>query len=264
MALVQVTTFAPSMKRNMGFTALLPEGKEPGFLRTAPVLFLLHGWAGNQFDWLLGSEVARHAQDRGIVVVMPSGENRFYLDDPEMEEYTSRWIVDELPGAVSEFFGIPRVRDRWYLGGYSMGGYGALRNGLAFPDRFGGLIGLSSALITRGIAGMKPGESTPFAGYPYYRRVFGDLEALAGSDRDPEALVARLAGQGGRIPRIYLSCGTEDFLLDDNRSLHRCLEAHGMAHEYHELAGAAHDFAFWNAQLAPALDWMAAGTGPCN
>jgi S-formylglutathione hydrolase FrmB len=246
------------VKRNLGFTVLFPEGRAAAELRNASVLILLHGYAGNQFDWLLGSEVARHAQERGLVVVLPSGENHFYLDDDEMEELFAQWIVDELPETVSAMFGIAWARERWYLGGYSMGGYGALRNGLAFPGRFGGVIGLSSALITRSIASLQPGERTPYAGYGYYRRVFGDLTTLVGSDRDPEALVTGLVARGVSVPRLYLACGTEDFLLEDNRSFRRCLERLGVAHHAVEPPG-GHDFAFWNAQLTPALDWMLQG-----
>jgi len=190
-----------------------------------------------------------------VARVLPSGENHFYLDDLEMEELFSQWIVEELPERVSALFGIPREPKRWYLGGYSMGGYGAIRNGLAFPDRFGGIVALSSALITRGIATMQPGDRTPYAGYGYYRRVFGDLETLLGSDRDPEALVARLAEGGGTIPRIFLACGTEDFLVADHRVFQGCLQRFGVPHLAIEAPG-GHDFTFWNAQLARAVEWM--------
>jgi len=263
MALVQVSVFSQSVKRNLGFTVLFPEGREPQSLRASPVLLLLHGFAGNQFDWILGSEVARYAQERGLVVVLPSGENHFYLDDEEMEELFAKWIVDELPETISAMFGIPWVKSRWYLGGYSMGGYGALRNGLAFPGRFGGLIALSSALITRSISDLQPGMRTPFAGYGYYRRVFGDLKTLVGSDRDPEALVAGLAKQQQPFPRIFLACGTEDFLVEENRAFRRCLESFGVPHLAIEAPG-GHDFAFWNAQLARALEWMFEEIEPWN
>lgn len=255
MALVHVSAFSTSLHRTTEFHVLLPDGLDRLALASAPVLMLLHGYAGNHYDWLLGSEVADIAQQRGLVVVLPSGENHFYLDDEEMEEFYSRWIVDEVPEKVSTLFGIAREPKRWYLGGYSMGGYGALRNVLAFPDRFGGVIGLSSALITRGIAGMVPGTRTPYAGYGYYRRVFGDLDTLLGSDRDPEALVEGLVRRGAPLPRIYLACGTEDFLLEDNRRFQACLEHHGVPHLAVETAG-GHDFAFWNAQLKASVAWM--------
>lgn len=255
MPLVHVSTFSTSLKRNKEFNVLVPEGRDAATLRRSPVLLLLHGYAGNHHDWLLGSDIMRHVQERGLVVVLPSGENHFYLDDEEMEELHSQWIVDELPRTIETLFGIAWAPNRWYLGGYSMGGYGALRNGLAFSGRFGGLIGLSSALITQGIAGMAPGTRTPYAGYGYYRRVFGDLTSLVGSDRDPEALVAQLAARQAVFPRIYLACGTEDFLLDVNRSFQRCLEHHGVPHLAIETPG-GHDFAFWTAQIGKAIAWM--------
>ena len=254
MALIHVSMYANTLKRNTSFHVLTPD-REPGYLRRPPLLVLLHGWAGNHHDWLLGSDMARHVQERGLVVVLPSGENHFYLDDEETEEFHSRWLVDELPRSLETLFGITWDRRRCYLGGYSMGGYGALRNGLAFPDRFGGLIGLSSALITREISALKPGDRTPYAGYGYYRQVFGDLTTLIGSDRDVEALVARSALDQGQLPRIYMACGTEDFLLEENRSLHRCLKAYGVPHLALETQG-GHDFAFWTSQISQAIAWM--------
>lgn len=255
MALIHVSLYANTLKRNTEFHVLTPDGRAPGFLRTAPVLVLLHGWAGNHHDWLLGSDLSRHVQERGFVAVVPSGGNHFYLDDEEMEEYHSRWLAEELPSALETHFGIVWDRRRCYLGGYSMGGYGALRNGLAFPHRFGGAIGLSSALITAEISKLQPGERTPYAGYAYYRQVFGDLTTLLGSDRDVEALAARVASGAGPLPRLYLACGTDDFLLEPNRSLQRRLEHLGLPHLWLETVG-GHDFAFWNAQLAQAVAWM--------
>lgn len=255
MALMHVSLYANTLKRNTEFHVLTPEGRDAGFLRTAPLLVLLHGWAGHHHDWLLGSDISRHVQERGLIAVLPSGGNHFYLDDEEMEEGHSRWLVEELPRCLESLLGFTWDRRRCYLGGYSMGGYGALRNGLAFPDRFGGLIGLSSALITAEISTLKPGERTPYAGYAYYRQVFGDLSTLVGSDRDVEALAARVASGPGPVPRVYLACGTEDFLLEVNRSLQRRLASLGLPHVWVETAG-GHDFAFWNAQIALAIAWM--------
>lgn len=254
MALIHVSTYAEALRRNTEFHVLIPD-REPGFVQTAPVLVLLHGWAGNRHDWLLGSEIARHVQERGFIAVLPSGGNHFYLDDEETEERHSRWLVDELPTTLGALFGIVWDRKRCYLGGYSMGGYGALRNGLAFPERFAGVIALSSALITAEIAALRPGDRTPYAGYGYYRQVFGPLKSLLGSDRDVEALAARFAAKPQACPRLYLACGTEDFLLEPNRSLLKRLREVGLAHTAVEVPG-GHDFAFWNQQLAHGVAWM--------
>lgn len=45
-----------------------------------PTLYLLHGIFGDQNDWLYGTRIQRFASERGICVVMPSGENMFYVN----------------------------------------------------------------------------------------------------------------------------------------------------------------------------------------
>ena len=52
-----------------------------------------------------------------------------------------------------------------------------------------------------------------------------------------------------------MCCGTEDFLLENNRQLHRFLESEGIAHEYHESAG-NHDMVFWHEYIAKIVEWM--------
>jgi enterochelin esterase-like enzyme len=42
-----------------------------------------------------------------------------------------------------------------------------------------------------------------------------------------------------------MSCGTEDFLLEPNRSFHQFLTDEGVEHVYEEDKG-GHDMVFWN------------------
>ena len=55
----------------------------------------------------------------------------------------------------------------------------------------------------------------------------------------------KLKERGVKIPEIYMSCGTEDFLLENNRRFHRFLDQEGVPHKYFESAG-GHDMTFWN------------------
>ena len=58
-----------------------------------------------------------------------------------------------------------------------------------------------------------------------------------------------------KLPGIYMCCGTEDFLLENNRELHRFLESEGIPHEYHESKG-NHDMVFWHEYIAKIVEWM--------
>ena len=115
-----------------------------------------------------------------------------------------------------------------------------------------------SALIVHGIAHMKPGEDNGVANYAYYHECFGDLETVETRDCNPEVLAHRLKAAGKKLPDIYMACGTEDFLIENNRAMHRFLEKEKIAHEYHEGKG-VHDMVFWSEYIAKAIDWMFTG-----
>ena len=102
---------------------------------------------------------------------------------------------------------------------------------------------------------MQPGGSNPVANYAYYRSCFGDLETVEERDVNPEVLAHRLKAAGAKIPEIYMCCGTEDFLIENNRQMHCFLESEGIAHEYHESKG-IHDMVFWREYIAKIVEWM--------
>ena len=152
-------------------------------------------------------------------------------------------------------FGLARSPADTYIMGMSMGGFGALHTALAYPETFGKAAALSSALIVHEIASMKPGESNPVANYEYYRECFGDLEHVEESDNNPETLVKKLRAAGKKLPEIYMCCGTEDFLLENNRAFSAFLKAQGVPHIYEEGPG-MHDMKFWSAYVEKIIPWM--------
>ena len=60
---------------------------------------------------------------------------------------------------------------------------------------------------------------------------------------------------GKQFPEIFMACGTEDFLIEPNRAMHRFLEAEGVPHEYHEAPG-IHDMNFWSEHIQHIVRWM--------
>lgn len=78
---------------------------------------------------------------------MPSGENRFYLDDEKSGELYGEFIGKELVEFTRKLFPLSDKREDTFIAGLSMGGYGAIRNGLKYAENFGCVIGLSAALV---------------------------------------------------------------------------------------------------------------------
>lgn len=266
MSIFKVRHYSPALHRQVNFSVCLPtdDVEVPGLPRRAPTdayrtVYLLHGHGGNHEDWLYGTSIDMFALKYNVAIVMPSIENSFYLDDPIREAYYARYLSEELVAFTRKVFPLSARREDTAIGGLSMGGYGALRNGLLYNNTYGAVVALSSAFITDEISGMQPGEDNGIARYDYYRHVFGELSTLPGSDRDPKALASKLKETGETIPAIYMACGTEDFLLEQNRDVDWHLTACGIPHEYHESAG-VHDWHFWDEYVEKALDWYTSAT----
>lgn len=175
---------------------------------------------------------------------MPNGENSFWLDGLSTGHKYCTFVGDELVKFVRRTFGLAMNADETYIMGLSMGGFGALHTALTYPENFGKTAAMSSALIVHEIAHLKSGESNGVANYDYYRECFGELETAEERDSNPEVLAKKL-NESGRLPEIFMSCGTEDFLLENNRAFHNYLESINAPHVYLESKG-AHDMTFWS------------------
>lgn len=260
MAFLQINYHSKMLKKLTTFNALVPidcfgaSNYAQEVRKPLKSLYLLHGYTGNYTDWLSGTKIQELSEKYNLAVFMPSGENSFYLDDTEKGEYFGEFVGRELVEFTRSLFPLSGQKEDTFIGGLSMGGYGALRNGLKYAEQFGRIIAFSSALITHSITGITPDFKDAIENYYYYRRVFGDLNQLLGSDKDPEALVAELKAKNKEIPQIYMACGTEDFLLENNRSYHEFLNSQHIKHHYLESTG-EHNWSFWNEYIEKAILW---------
>ena len=261
MALLQVNFFSKCLMRTIPIQAVVPVDKLlfPGMpareKKPFKTLYLLHGIFGNCTDWVSGTRIQAWAQERNLAVIMPSGENRFYLDNELSGERYGELIGRELVEFTRELLPLSTQRGDTFLAGLSMGGYGAIRNGLKYHETFGCIAGLSSALILDAVLKSTNDAPMPIMRRSYYETIFGDIGKLPGSDKDPRGLVAMLKQSGASIPRMYLCCGTEDFLIEQNRDYHRFLLENGVEHTYAEGPG-AHDWEFWDTYIHKVLDWL--------
>ena len=248
MALFEMHYKSEALKSNVTVNVILPEypkNEEKGL----KVLYLLHGLSGDCYDWIRYTSIERYAKAYGIAVVMPSVGRSWYTDTAYGANYFT-FVADELPMVCRSYFkGISGAREDTYVGGLSMGGYGALKLAVTYPERYAGCISLSGSLdITR-------------KGRTYileeWRGNFGfDIEnaaALEGSDFDLFELTRRAAGEGKEFPRLYLWCGTEDVLVNVNREYRELLDTIGAEYVYTESEG-DHTWKWWDKHIQPALE----------
>jgi putative tributyrin esterase len=83
---------------------------------------------------------------------------------------------------------------------------------------------------------------------PEFERIFG--KSPARGPEDPFSLVERV--DHGRIPVLLIDCGTDDFLLEENRSFHHHLESLHVPHEYQEFPG-GHNWPYWDKHVQEAI-----------
>jgi Predicted esterase len=262
MATMQINFFSKSLKKIVTIAALIPidSFNGPESVSCVPAggyksLYLLHGFSGTFSDWLTGSNIQELSQEYNLAVFMPSCGNNFYLDDTERSELYQQFVGRELVETTRQLFPLSHERGDTFIGGLSMGGFGAIHTGFAFPETFSSIAALSSALIIHTIAGISPDFKDPMADYKYYRAVFGDLDHLIESPNNPETLADMLLHEKKNFPRLFMACGTEDFLIKENRAFHDFLVSRNIAHDYTESAG-VHDWKFWNEYIVKAVAWL--------
>jgi len=164
------------------------------------------------------------------LVVLPDGGLSFWLNYSAHERYED-FLIQDLPEHLHRTF--PVRAGKAAIGGLSMGGFGALRLALKYPDRFASVWAHSGALWPAEVIAQR----------------FGGVLA------DPkEADIYHLVEQvdPSRLPAIAFDCGTEDFLIEQNRQFHSFLEARGIPHIYKEHPG-GHTWDYWDAHVREAL-----------
>lgn len=257
MANFDIQTWSESLKRNISFRVVLPNDTDgtgnPHYERKTKTLVLLHGYCGQGSDWLWNCPVNDLAVKYNLCMVMPSGENSFYTDGVATGRKYACFVGDEILKYVQKTFGLSTAKEDNFVAGYSMGGFGAFHTAFQFPENFGGLIALSSALLSYNLDQV-PEEGNGVANKEYYELMFGDLTKARNGKDDPEAMVTRLVEEQIEIPRIYFACGTEDFLREPNRVMHTYLDGKNIEHLYEEGPG-EHNFQFWNPYLERGIKW---------
>ena len=260
MAILECNMFSNCIGRTITFNAVIPVGKNRMFERVDDevkpfkTLYLLHGILNNHMTYLTRSRIQELAEEHNLAVIMPSGEYSFYVDNPNGCNF-GQFIGEELVEETRKMFNLSKRREDTFIAGLSMGGYGALRNGFKYNKVFSKIGAMSSAAILWDIINTTDHSIIPPVGRGFYENIFGDLDKLDGSDKDLKALVVGLKEKKEIIPEIFMACGTEDFLLENNRKFVNFLKEEGIEFIYNESAG-AHEWVFWNEYLEKIIKWL--------
>jgi S-formylglutathione hydrolase FrmB len=219
-----------------------------------PVLYLLHGLTGHYTDWLSRTRLADYAAEYRLIVVTPEGNDGWYTDSATVpsDKYES-YIIWELIPDVERRFRAHGAREGRAVAGLSMGGYGALKFGVKYPETFAFAASMSGAVA----AASYRSEAELPRGFirASILQTFGPAGNATKDANDLFKLVSDLPPERARtLPFLYLDCGTEDSLrlLPTNVALANLFVARKIPHEYRQLPG-DHNWAYWDKQVQEVL-----------
>ena len=265
MAVCEMSWQSDSLGKQSKATIIVPQGTSGPF----PVLYLLHGRGDDHTNWTRFTSLERYVQDLPLIVVMPDGARGFYCDSVTnpLLAYES-FIVKDLIAFVDATFQTKANRENRVVAGLSMGGYGATKLALKHPHLFGAAVGHSGVY-------KKYNERAPWLNADEQREVasiLGDENESDANDNDVFTLAQNLANEYSksrqdahhlpalrlpalRLPALRFDCGTDDYLIEDNRSWHAHLQNLNIPHEYQEHSG-AHNWEYWDKHIPDTLDFF--------
>ncbi len=252
MALITCNFHSDVLGFGTAMTVILPEqtksqiGMEHAVAgKKHPTLYLLHGLSDDDTIWLRRTSIERYVAGLGIAVVMPNVHRSFYADMAFGGQYWT-FLTEELPRAARSFFPLSEHRAHNFVAGLSMGGYGAFKWALSYPEQFAAAGSLSGALD------LAERQNKEFARDMFL--AFGD-QPISGTGNDLLELLKRNADKKDDLPVLYQCCGTEDFLYGDNVTFRSACEQAEIPLVYEEGPG-AHNWAYWDAQIQRFLQML--------
>jgi len=217
------------------------------------MLYLLHGHSDDHTAWQRYTSIERYAEGLNLAVVMPAVHLSFYNDMAHGGKYW-QFISEEVPALARDIFPVSSRREDNFVAGLSMGGYGALKMALTYPERFAAAASLSGAVDINDVVSVKKGDPLNKAWLEEMRTVFGDLSKVAGSRNDLFTL-AKKVSKSPLKPRLYQCCGTEDDLYPQNIRFRDAVRKLPLDLTYEEGPG-EHNWAYWDEMIQNVLGWI--------
>lgn len=249
MALIKCDFFSETLSLSTSLTVIMPQEplKEPKN-KKYPTLYLLHGFSDDHTIWTRRTSIERYVEDMGIAVVMPQVDHSYYTDMAYGKKYWT-FLTEELPHVARSLFNLSDKREDNFVAGLSMGGYGAMKWALRYPDKFAAAASLSGSLDVADRVKAMPAERKGG-----FQHVFGEQD-IQGTENDLMWLIKEGDKSDQLKPLLYQSCGTEDFLYDDNLRFNELCSSlsYNLTSEFD--AG-AHEWSYWDRKIQDVLRWL--------
>ncbi len=211
-----------------------------------PTLYLLHGSPGSEYDWIRGGKAVQsadtliaHREIPELIMVFPDGNGRNgetseWGNSFDQQQLMENFVALDLVHFIDQNYRtIPTVGYR-AIGGFSMGGFGAMNIAVHHPDIFGSVIALAGYYTASG-------------------SIWGQNTAYIQANSPAFVLPAR--SQAWKL-RIFLGAATKDqpYYADTQQFI---LELKTLHMDYtFDLVNGYHTWNVWEAQLYHGLLWL--------
>ncbi|PWM45149.1 MAG: esterase [Clostridiales bacterium] len=237
-ALFSISHAAGYLGMNVGITVVYPDGADKN--NPPKVLYLLHGLSDDDTMWLRRSNVERYNDGRNLCIVMPTGHRSFYTDMKRGLQYFS-YLSLYLPKFIENTFNVATGRENTFAAGLSMGGYGAVKLGLTYPERYSKVASFSGCF-----------EPDKHKEIFEFSDVYGDEIS---SENNVFTLLENAEAANKPLPKIFQACGNSDFVLQDNINFAEKAKALNYDIIYEQTPG-NHEWEFWDRNIKKTIAWL--------
>ena len=241
-----------ALQRKWSYAVYLPDGYETSNLRY-PVLYLLHGHGQDLYAWVnfghiqpTTDELIAHGEIPPAIIVMPDAGTTWFVDRKEKMETA---VIQDLIGDVQHTFRVIEARNGRVVAGLSMGGYGALRFVLKYPEMFAAAGLLSPAIYDPEVP---QGSGARRAG------VFGaaEFDPQVWKELNYPTLWEAFLAKKIAVP-MYINSGDDDdfFIEAEATRLYSLLRKNGQPAELRIVDG-AHKWPVWESTIGDAMRYV--------
>ena len=248
MAVIRMTFFSTALRMTTNCNILIPDNSNdvtPICNGQYKTLYLLHGLSGNAEEWIRFTKLEYYAKKFGYIIVMPEVGRSFYTNIDGINY--AKYIAEELPNYLSQWFKIPTQKECTYIAGESMGGYGALKIGFSYPKQYQSIAALSPVIHLEELRCMVENKVFEEMGVDEIDRII--------HQNDYFDIYKYLDNKPSKdYPSVIQLCGTDDFLIDSNRKFYHYAK-NKMDITYRELDG-DHEWPVWDIAIQKAIQYF--------